>query len=140
MARTAVFAGLVVDENDQPVNVTYVGQEAFYIVDDDGFLRHIPSEDVDRQVLLAMQESVMANRDAVVSGLLEYMGQEDLFTKAAIEASIGQMDEQMNQLMDVGLPEEARQWLGMMGFRIVINVHGEVVDLDMPQAADFDEE
>ncbi len=132
MARVAVFAGLIVDERDRLVSHTHVGQDAFYVVDDDGFLRHIPSEDVDRQVLATLQESVLANREAVVDGMLSYLGQDDLFTKAAIEASLGQMDEQMQQLLNVGLPEEARQWLGLMGFRVVIDVHGEIVDLEMP--------
>lgn len=132
MARVAVFAGLVLDENDRPVDTTHIGAEAYYVVDDDGFRRHIPSEAVDQQVLVTLQESVLANREAVVAGMLEYLGKEDLFTKAAIDASIGQMDEQMRQLLNTGLPEEARQWLGLMGFRVVIDVHGDVVDLEMP--------
>ncbi len=132
MARTAVFAGLVVDEQYQPVDVVYLGQDAFYVVDDEGFLRHIPAQAVDRQVLEAMQENVLANREAVVAGMLEYLGQDDLFTKAAIETSLGQMGEQMKRLSEVGLPQEARQWLGLMGFRVVIDVHGDVVDLEMP--------
>ncbi|MGC9520620.1 MAG: hypothetical protein ACP5HG_01900 [Anaerolineae bacterium] len=140
MARTAVFAGLIVDERDRPVDVTHVGPEAHYVVDDDGFLRHVPSEDVDREVLRILQESVLANREAVVTAMLDYLGQDDLFTKAAIESSIGKMDEQMQQLLDVGLPEEARQWLGLMGFRVVIDVHGEVVDVEMPGAVDYDDE
>ncbi len=140
MARTAVFAGLVVDENDRPVAVGHVGQEATYIVDDAGFLRHVPSEIVDRRVLAALQESVLTNREAVVQGMLDYLGKDDLFTKAAVESSIGQMGEQMTQLLNVGLPEEARQWLGLMGFRVVIDVHGEVVELEMPGAVDEDEE
>ena len=132
MARTAVFAGLVVDERDRPVAVTRVGQEAFYVVDEDGFLRHVPSESVDCHVLTALQETVLGNREAVVQGMLDYLGQDDLFTKAAVESSIGQMGEQMKQLLEVGLPEEARQWLGLMGFRVVIDVHGDVVELEMP--------
>jgi len=109
------------------------------VVDDDGFLRHIPAETIDRQVLMMMQENVLSNRDAVVDGMLEYMGKDDLFTKAAVEASIGQMGEQMEQLFTTGLPDEARQWLGMMGLRIVVDVHGEVVDLEMPEGAAPDE-
>ena len=140
MARTAVFSGLVVDENDRPVAVTQVGQEAFYVVDDDGFLRHVPSEAVDRHVLAALQEGVLSNREAVVQGMLEYLGKDDLFTKAAIETSLGQMGDQMQQLLNVGLPEEARQWLGLMGFRVVIDVHGEVVELEMPGAVNPDDE
>ena len=50
MARTAVFAGLVIDEYDRPVEVTQVGDEAMYVVNDAGFRRHISSEYVDRQI------------------------------------------------------------------------------------------
>lgn len=139
MARVAVFAGLVVDEDDRPVDVTPLGSDAYYVVDDDGFRRHIASEDVDRQVLKALQESVLVNREAVVAGMLDYLGKEDLFTKAALEASIGQMDQQMVQFLNAGLPEEARQWLGLMGFRVVIDVHGDVVELEMPGAPEIDE-
>jgi hypothetical protein len=32
-----------------------------------------------------------------------------------------------------GLPEGARAWLGMLGFRVIIDTHGEVVELDMPE-------
>ena len=139
MARVAVFAGLVLDEDDRPVEIKHLGSDAYYVVDDDGFKRHIPSEAVDRQVLTTLQESVLANREAVVEGMLDYLGKEDLFTKAAIEASLGQMDEQMQQLLNTGLPEEARQWLGLMGFRVVIDVHGDVVELEMPGTVDPDE-
>ncbi|NMC03236.1 MAG: hypothetical protein GYA30_13125, partial [Chloroflexi bacterium] len=51
MARTAVFAGLVSDEFGQAVNVGFLGDEAYYIVNDAGFERHILAEIVDRQVL-----------------------------------------------------------------------------------------
>jgi hypothetical protein len=56
MAQEPIFAGLVFDERDNPVEVTQVGDESFYVVDDDGFRRHIPSEQVDRQVLASMRE------------------------------------------------------------------------------------
>jgi hypothetical protein len=132
MGRVAVFSGLVVDEADHPVDVVYLGNTPYYVVDDEGFMRHILAEQVDRQVLSVMQENVMDNREAIVAGMLEYLGKEDLFTKAAIEMSLGQMDENMEQLLNIGIPEETRQWLGMMGFRVVIDVHGEVTHIDMP--------
>jgi hypothetical protein len=139
MAHRAVFEGLVVDEDDRSVGVRTIGGEPFYVVDDDGFLRHVPAETIDRQVLTTMQETVLSNREAVVAGMLEYMGKDDLFTKAAVEASIGQMGEQMEQLFATGLPSEARQWLGMMGLRIVIDVHGEVIDMEMPEGIEPDD-
>jgi len=37
MARIAVFAGLVVDEADNPVDVTYVGGVPHYVINDAGF-------------------------------------------------------------------------------------------------------
>jgi hypothetical protein len=33
------------------------------------------------------------------------------------------------------IPEDARQWLGMLGFRIVIDFHGVVVDVQLPAGA-----
>jgi hypothetical protein len=139
MARVAVFAGLVVDEANNAVDVVYVGAEPHYVIDDGGFLRHIPTEKVDRQVLSVMQEGVLENREAVVDGMLKYMGKDDLFTKAAVEASIGQMHENVGTLLNVGLPEDARRWLGLMGLRIVVDFHGEVVDVEMPGSIELDE-
>ena len=138
MACVALFEGLIIDEDGQPVDVAYVGGESHYVVDDAGFRRHLPSEQVDRQVLTMMQEGVLSNRSAVVEGVMEMMGQEDLFTKAAVEASIDQMDENMEQLFQTGLPEDTRAWLGMLGFRIVINLHGDVLEVQSPGAAEFD--
>lgn len=128
----AVFEGLIVDEQNRPVDVKCVGPLPHYVVDDDGFLRHIPAEQVDREVLRVLQTGVEANRELVVAGMLEMMNQDDLFTKAAVESAISQMDENFDMLMQAGLPEETRTWLGLMGFRIVVDVHGEVVDVEMP--------
>jgi hypothetical protein len=114
MTRQPLFPGLVFDENDNPVEVTYVGGEPFYVVDDEGFLRHIPSEQVDRQVLEAM------------------LGQEDIFTRAMIESQLKNIDKQFDALFETGIPEEGRAYMGMMGFRITIDIHGEVLKVDQP--------
>jgi hypothetical protein len=63
-----------------------------------------------------------------VDGVMQMMGQDDLFTKAAVESSIDKMDESVGQQ----IPMEARQWLGMLGFRIVINEQGEVINIELP--------
>jgi len=44
--------------------------------------------------------------------------------------------QQFDALMQVGIPEDARAYLGMAGFKVVINVHGEVVRFDQPTAID----
>ncbi len=65
MSKKALFKGLVIDENDRPVQVTNVGEESFYVVDDAGFLRHIPSEQVDRQVLDFLKQQMEGNEEAI---------------------------------------------------------------------------
>jgi hypothetical protein len=135
MARHALFGGLVVDENDNPVPVVNVGDESFYVVDDEGFRRHIESERVDRQVLETLKGKIEGHEDIISRGTMELIGQEDIFTKAAIEASLHNLEAQFDQLLAHGLPEDARAWLGMMGFRVVIDVHGDVVRVEEPPGA-----
>jgi hypothetical protein len=132
MSNKALFAGLVMDENGSPLETTYLGDEAQYVLDDNGFLRHIDAEVIDRQVLQALQDQILANKDAVEQGLMKMMGSEDIFTKAAIDKSIQNMDQVLTQ----GIPDDARQMLGMMGFRVVVNYHGEVLRIDQPGVAD----
>ena len=128
MPNEAMFTGLVFDENDQPAELKFVGTQPCYVVDDDGFLRHIDAQGVDRQVMRFMREQVDGNRDVAVSAMLEMMGKDDIFSKAAVESSINNMEEAVGQ----PIPDQAKQWLGMLGFKIVINYEGEVVDVVMP--------
>ncbi len=128
MATTAMFEGLVMDEAGNAAPVKWVGERACYVLDDDGFLRHIDAAKVDRQVMAFIKGQVDENRDMAVDGVLQMMGQDDIFTKAAVESSIDKMDETVGQT----IPAEARQWLGMLGFRIVIDDQGTVVDIQMP--------
>ncbi|MCA9874225.1 MAG: hypothetical protein H6659_03530 [Ardenticatenaceae bacterium] len=134
MAHQALFSGLVYDEHDRPVETTQIGGDAQYVIDDDGFLRHVSSEEVDRQVLGVFLQQLESNKEIAVEQMMNMMGKDDLFTKAAIDASLRNID--MNQIIAQGIPEQARNMLGMLGFRIVINIHGEVVRLDQPAAPD----
>lgn len=135
MSAHALFEGLVVDENERPVEVAYVGGEAFYVVDDNGFRRHIESEVVDRQVLDHMRSMIEGYEDLIAETTMKMLGQEDIFTKAVIERSLRNIDEQFEAVLKQGLPEDLRLWLGMMGFRVVINLHGEVVRVEQPGVA-----
>ncbi len=136
MSNKALFAGLVMDENGNPLETTYLGDEAQYVLDDHGFRRHIDAEVIDRQVLQALQGQILANKEAVEQGLMKMMGSEDIFTKAAIDKSI----ENMDQVLKQGIPDDARQMLGLMGFRVVVNYHGEVLRIDQPGAIDDSDE
>lgn len=140
MARQPVFAGLVVDEYDRPVEVAFVGDEPCYVVDDGGFRRHIPSEQVDRQVLKSMTSMIEGNEDVISEQTAKMLGQEDIFSRALIENQLKNIDKQIDTLLETGLPEEGRAYMGMMGFRIRINVHGDVVELNQPGMVDPDSE
>ena len=129
MSRQALFAGLVYDEQGRVLEVAYVGGMPCYVVLDDGFRRHIESEVVDRQILNAFREQVLPHRELVTAKVMEMLGQDDLFTKVMIDKSI----ENMDRLLEIGLPDDARTMLGMLGFRAVINVHGEIVEINMPE-------
>jgi hypothetical protein len=132
MAKRALFEGLVFDEDEQPVGVVYIGEEPCYVVDDAGFKRHIPAEQVDRQVLNSMRELIEGHEGIISEQTAKMLGQEDIFTRAMIENQLKNIDQQFDTLFETGIPEEGRAYMGMMGFRIKVNVHGEVVDVEQP--------
>ena len=129
-----MFEGLVFDERRKAAQVSHVGERACYVVDEDGFLRHIDAALVDQQVLEFLKGQVDQHRELAVSGMLDLMGKDDIFTKAAVESSIDNIDQAVGQ----AIPEQSRQWLGMMGFRVIIDDQGHVVDIEMP-AGEIDE-
>lgn len=132
MEREPLFKGLVYDEEDNPVSTTWVGGEPCYVINDHGFLFHIPSEPVDRAVLQQMADKIQGNEDIISEQTVKMLGAEDLFTKAIIENQLKHIDRQLDEILKSGIPEDGRAYMGMMGFKIIINVHGEVVDLIQP--------
>jgi len=131
-AHNALFAGLVQDEAGRPVDTVMVGSVPNYVIEVDGFRRHVEAEAVDRRVIELLREQFMEHREIATEAMLQMLGKDDLFTKAMIDASIRNMDQVIHQ----GLPEEARAWLGMLGFRVILDTHGEVVQLEMPEQPD----
>jgi hypothetical protein len=135
----AFFEDLVYTEDGEPVPVTYLGTDAFYVIDDQGFRRHVEARPVDRVILGQFMEQLQEHREEAVRLMLTQLGQDDLFTKAAVDSTLRNL--KIDQVLDQGLPLQARQWLGMLGFRIVLDLHGEVVRIDMPAAPEgFDPE
>lgn len=127
--RQALFADLIFNEQNEPAEVVYLEGEPHYVILDAGFRRHIQASDVDRQVVMLIREQLLSQREWVTESMLQILGQDDLFTKAMIDASLERMDE---QLLEQGMPEEARAWLGMLGLKAIVNHHGEVIHLDLP--------
>ena len=89
---------------------------------------------MDRQVLSFFIGQLQDNQELAVEQALKFLGRDDLFTKAAIDASMRNID--MDQIMEHGIPEQARNMMGMLGFRIIIDHHGDVIRLDQPAAPD----
>jgi hypothetical protein len=136
MPRQPLFAGLVVDEFDRPVATAFVGDEPCYVVEDAGFKRHIPSEQVDRAVLETMRQQISGNEDLLSEQAAKMLGTEDIFSRAMLENQLKNIDKQFETLLQTGIPEEGRAFMGMSGFKVVINLHGEVIRLDQPTATD----
>jgi hypothetical protein len=132
----ALFSGLIYDEAGQTVETVYIGTEPNYVIMDGDFKRHVAAYEVDRQVVQWIQDQAQSNKEVVSEQIMGMIGQDDLFTKAMIDSSITNMEQMMQQ----GIPDDARIMLGMVGFKIVVNVHGELVNLDTPGQESFDDE
>jgi hypothetical protein len=128
--KQALFEGLVFTPQGEPAAVAMVGSEPCYVIPDAGFRRHVEAEKIDRQVMEWLQQQILSNQELVIQGTMSLLGQDDLFTKAMIDASLQDLDKQAERLMNQGLPAEIRAWLGMLGFRVVVNVHGELVEIE----------
>jgi hypothetical protein len=135
LSSQPLFAGLVVDENGKPAESAFIGSEPAYVVDDDGFRRHIPAEQVDRAVLNQMAEMMKGSEDLLSAETAKMLGQDDPFSKAMIEQQLKNIDKQFDAIMQTGLPEDMRAYLGMMGFKVVINYHGDVLRVEQPGAS-----
>jgi len=132
MAYQPLFQGLVFDEFDRPVDVTVVGDDPCYVVNDAGFHRHIPSESVVRQVLSMMGNMIEGHEDELAEQTAKMLGQDDIFSKALIENQLKNLEQQFDSVLKSGIPEEGRAYMGMMGFRVKINIHGEVLKVTQP--------
>lgn len=140
MQREPLFAGLVVDEFDNPVDTAYIGDEPMYVVDDQGFRRHIPAEQIDRTVLKDMGEMIKGHEDLLSEQAAKMLGTEDIFSKAMLNKQFENIEEQFDKVLETGIPEEGRAFLGMCGFKIRINFHGEVLEVMQPGMVDPDSE
>lgn len=133
--RQAIFAGLIQNEAGEPVEVAYLGGDAFYVIPDGDFRRHVEAIQVDEEVLRRLREQFEGIEDQIAAGVMQFLGQEDLFTKASIDMALKNFDQAFRRAD----PEQWKPWLGMMGFLVVVNVHGEVVRIESPEQ-EIDEE
>ena len=133
--RQALFQGMIYNEAGEPVDVAFVGGVAHYAIPDLGFRRHVEAYKIDDIVLAEIKDQITAVQNQVVEQMLKMMGKDDLFTKAALDASIRNLEQGVRQ----GGAGEWQEMLQMMGFRVIVDVHGEVVEMRYPQGSGSEE-
>ena len=99
----------------------------------------VGAEQIDRAVLARMAELMKGSEDILSEQTAKMLGQDDPFSKAIIEQQLKNIDKQFDQLAKTGIPEDMRAYLGMMGFKVIINVHGEVIKVEQPGASSGEE-
>src|SRR5512143_3780426 len=102
MPRQPLFTGLVQDEFGNPAEQALVGDEPMYVVNDAGFRRHIPSEQVDRQVLHIMKEMIQGSEGLLAEQAAKMLGQDDIFSRAMLETQLKNIEGQFDQVLEAG--------------------------------------
>ena len=138
--KRAIFEGLVYDTEGRQLPVVYVGAEPTYVIDDYGFERHVPAEEVDLQVWQKMSAGIEGNEEMLSEQAAKLMGQEDIFSVAVIRSQLENRDKQFGELQQNGFPHDARMYMSMIGFRIVVNHRGEVQEVTQPTITSEDDE
>jgi len=125
-----LFADLVFNESGERARVVYIGATPYYAIPEDDFLRHVEAQHVDRQIVDRLKERIQAMSDLVTENAIRLLGQEDLFTRASIEHAI----ENMHRILEPGAVDvdQLRTALWMAGFAAVVDVHGDLVRLQVP--------
>ncbi len=124
----AVFGGLVFNEAGETARVVSLGGVDHYAIPDQGFLWHVEAYRIDDVVLDEMQRQLGEVRPQVVEMMLDMLGRRDIFTKAALDASVENLAINVRR-------SDTVQWatmLGLAGFRIVVNHRGEVLEIVFP--------
>ena len=125
-----LFADLVFNESGERAKVANIGGMPFYAIPEDDFLRHVEAAYIDGQIVDRLQKRIRGMSDLVTEGAIELLGQEDLFTRASIEHAI----ENLHRILEPGAVDvdQLRTALWMAGFAAVVDVHGDLVRLEVP--------
>jgi hypothetical protein len=87
-----------------------------------------------------MSQMVQGHEDLLAEQTAKMLGQEDIFSRAIIENQLKNLDEQFEAVLKTGIPADGRAYMGMMGFRVRINVHGDVLEVNQPGVVAPDDE
>jgi hypothetical protein len=135
MPAEPLFKGLISDEFDRPVGTALVGSEPCYVINDAGFLRHVPSRPIDLQILQSFGQQIEGNEELLADQASKMLGKDDLFTHAILESQLKNIEQHYETILEMGIPEETRAYLGMMGFKVTLGIRGEIVNIEFPTAS-----
>ena len=130
-----LFLGLVFSENGKPLSAGRIGEEPYYVLDDSGFLRHIRARPLDESILRWLWDQIHGHEEELAAQAAKMTGQEDVFSKAVLQQSLAHPEAFLEEIFRQGFPESTRMWLGMMGFRAIVDEHGELLRVDQPARA-----
>jgi hypothetical protein len=131
----ALFGGLVFNEAGESAGVASIGGIDHYAIPDQGFVWHVEAFRIDDVVLAELQRQLGDVRPQLVEMMLEMLGRRDIFTKAALDSSLENLAYHVRR-------SDPTQWatmLGLAGFRVIVDYHGDVVEVVFPAATDEDD-
>ena len=140
MANKAFFSGVIYDENDNLIDTVTIGNDAFYVVDDYGFKRHIDSREVDEKIFRLFTDQINGNEEYLANAAANMTGQTDLFSMAMFKSQLKNIDKEIETLFRQGPPQGMTEFLGMSGFKVNIDLHGDIVNVKMPSIGDGSDE
>ena len=135
MANKAFFAGLIYDENENLIETATIGNDAFYVVDDYGFKRHIDSREVDEKIVRLFTDQINGNEEYLANAAANMTGKTDLFSMAMFKNQLENIDKEIEAMFRQGPPPGLAEFLGMSGFKVNIDLHGNIINVNMPAAA-----
>ena len=140
MANQAFFSGLVYDENDNLINTVTIGNESFYVVDDYGFKRHIESKEVDEKIFHLFTDQINGNEEYLANAAANLTGKTDLFSMAMFKNQLTNIDKEIDTMLRQGPPQGLTEFLGMSGFKVNIDLHGNITQVNMPAVSEDSDE
>jgi hypothetical protein len=82
--------------------------------------------------LSLLKEQIEGHEEIISEQAAKLSGQDDIFSRAILIEQLKNIDKQFGQMLEEGIPEESRAYMGMTGFKIIINHHGDVVEVMQP--------
>ena len=138
--KKAIFEDLVYDPLERQLSVVYVGDEPTYVIDDDGFERHVTADEIDRQVWDLLSAGIEGKEELLSEQTAKMLGQDDIFSIAVIRSQLENRDQQFLELQQKGFAHEVRMYMNMVGFKVIVSPRGEVMEVKQPSVTSDNDE